>query len=201
MSLNKCKEIVGNVVFGIVFGMIGLLALSGCTGASASAEAKQTLKTAKGYQVGQLNVTLADHVFYDFSEEEKQYPNEKELAVFFKEDIEKYLTKAGKSCQNAPSCLTLDVDINYLRNFNLGSVSVSAPTIDRTLMIRKGDAVVYSNTQKGLKPNKGGIGGNTLNELALFTKAGEEKANVEDERGHIDVISQVTVRDIVQLAQ
>jgi len=180
---------------------VALLALSGCAGSSPSSEAKQTLQSAAGYQVGQVNVTLADHVFYDYSKEEKQYPNEKELAGFFKEDIEKYLKQAGRSCQDTPACLTLDLDINYLRNFNLGSVSVSAPTIDRTLTIRKGDAVVYTNAQKELKPNKGGIVGNTLNELAVFTKAGEDKANVEDERGHIDVVSQVTVRDVVQLAR
>ncbi len=178
-----------------------LLGLSGCGGTSPSTEAKQTLKTAKGYKVGEVNVKLADHVFYDFSEEEKHYPNEKTLALYFKEDIAKYLKQAGKSCQGTPSCLTLDLDINYLRNFNMGSVSVSAPTIDRTITIRKGDTVVYNNTQKELKPNKGGIVGNALNELSLFTKAGEEKANVEDERGYIDVTSQVTVRDIVQLAQ
>lgn len=201
MSLNECKEMYGKSVFMMLLAMVGLLGLSGCTGASASAEAKQTLQTTQGYSVGQVNVTLADHVFYDFSEEEKQYPNEKELALFFKEDIEKYLKQAGKACQNAPSCLTLDVDINYLRNFNLASVSVSAPTIDRTLTIRKGDAVVYAKTQKELKPNKGGSFGKALNDLAVFTKAGEDKANLEDERDHIDVISQVTVRDVVQLAQ
>lgn len=178
-----------------------LLGLSGCAGSSPSTEAKQTLKTAEGYSVGEVNVTRAKHVFYDFSEEEKHYPNEKTLALYFKEDIEKYLKQAGKYCQNRPSCLTLDVDINYLRNFNMGSVSVSAPTIDRTITIHKGDTVVYTNTQKELKPFKDGIFGKTLNELAVFTKAGEEKANLEDERGHIDVISQVTVRDIVQLAQ
>ncbi|HEY9129153.1 MAG TPA: hypothetical protein VIN02_04895 [Sulfurovum sp.] len=201
MSLNKHKKVVGNLVVSILIGMTALLALSGCAGNAPSAEAKQTLQTAEGYSVGQVNVTLADHVFYDFSEEEKQYPNEKELAVFFKEDIEKYLKQAGRSCQNGPSCLTLDVEFNYLRNFNLGSVSVSAPTIDRTLTIRKGDAVVYNHTQKELTPNKGGIVGKTLNGLAVFTKAGEDKANVEDERGHIDVISQVTVRDVVQLGR
>lgn len=178
-----------------------LLGLSGCGGTSPSTEAKQTLQTSKGYKVGEVNVTLAKHVFYDFSEEEKQYPNEKELAGFFKEDIEKYLKEAGRSCQGTPSCLTLDLDINYLRNFNMGSVSVSAPTIDRTVTIRQGDTVVYDNTQKELKPNKDGIVGNTLNELAMFTKAGEKKANVEDERKDIQVISQVTVNDIVQLAQ
>lgn len=67
--------------------------------------------------------------------------------------------------------------------------------------IRKGDTVVYNNTQKELKPNKGGIVGNTLNELAVFIKAGEEKANVEDEHKDIDVISQTTVNDIVRLAR
>ncbi|GIT98144.1 hypothetical protein [Sulfurovum sp. TSL1] len=177
-----------------------LLGLSGCAGSSPSTEAKQTLKSAEGYQVGQMNVTLADHVFYDYSEEEKHYPDAKELAGFFKEDIEKYLKQAGRSCQGTPSCLTLDLEFNYLRNFNMGSVSVSAPAIDRTITIRKGDTVVYTNTQKELKPFKDGIFGKTLNELAMFTKAGEEKANLEDERGHIDVISKVTVRDIVQLA-
>ncbi|UPT76877.1 hypothetical protein MN086_07390 [Sulfurovum sp. XGS-02] len=200
MSLNQCKKRVGNVVVSMVFGMVGLVGLSGCAGSSPSTEAKQTLQSAEGYQVGQVNVTLTDHVFYDFSEEEKHYPNEKELASFFKEDIEKYLKQAGRSCQGTPSCLTLDLDINYLRNFNMGSVSVSAPTIDRTLTIRQGDTVVYNNTQKELKLNKGGIVGNTLNELALFTKAGEEKANVEDERKDIQVISQVTVKDIERLS-
>ena len=144
---------------------------------------------------------MAEHVFYDFSEEEKHYPNATELAVYFKEDLEKYLKQAGKYCKNGPSCLALDVEFNYLRNFNMGSVSVSAPTIDRTITIRKGDAIVYTKTEKELKPFKDGIFGKTLNELAVFTKAGEEKANLEDERGHIDVISKVTVRDVVQLGQ
>jgi hypothetical protein len=179
--------------------MTALLALSGCAGNSPSAEEKQTLRTAEGYSLGQVNVTLAEHVFYDFSEEEKHYPNAKELAVFFKEDLEKYLKQSGKYCQDAPSCLTLDVEFNYLRNFNLASVSVSAPTIDRTLTIRKGDAVVYTKTEKELKPFKDGIVGDTLNDLAVFTKAGEEKANLDDEREHIDVISKVTVRDVVEL--
>ncbi|HEY9129074.1 MAG TPA: hypothetical protein VIN02_04490 [Sulfurovum sp.] len=201
MSLNKHKKVVGNSVVSILIGMVGLLALSGCAGNSPSVEAKQALQGAEGYSVGQVNVTLAEHVFYDFSEEEKHYPDAKELAVFFKEDIEKYLKQAGRSCQNGPSCLTLDVEFNYLRNFNMGSVSVSAPTIDRTLTIRKGDAVVYTRTEKELKPFKDGILGSTLNGLAVFTKAGEDKANLEEERGHIDVISQVTVRDVVELGR
>ena len=201
MSLNKRKEMYRNLVYIILFGMVGLLGISGCAGTSPNTETKQTLQTAKGYTIGQVNVTLAEHVFYDFSEEQKHYPNEKELSTFFKEDIEKYLKQVGKSCQNTQVCLTLDVDINYLRNFNLGSVSVSAPTIDRTITIHKGNTIVYSNTQKGLKPNNGGIVGNTLNELAVFTQAGEDKANLDDERDYIDVISQVTVMDIVQLAQ
>ena len=115
--------------------------------------------------------------------------------------MRKHILDEENICQNTQACLTLDVDINYQRNFNLGSVSVSAPTVDRTITIHKGNTIVYSKTQKGLKPNKGGIVGNTRNELAVFTQAGEDKANLDDERDYIDVISQVSVRDIVKLAQ
>ena len=146
--------------------------MAGCAGTSQNTQVKQTRETAKGYQVGQINVTLAKQGFYDFSEEEKQYPNEEKLATFFKQDIEKYLKEHGKSCQNKQACLTLDVDYNYLRNFNLGSVSVSAPTIDRTIVIHKGDTIVYNNTQKRMKLHKGGLLGNALNEVSVFTKAG-----------------------------
>jgi len=41
----------------------------------------------------------------------------------------------------------------------------------------------------------------SYDELAKFTKAGEDKANLEDEREYIDILSMVTVKDIVQLAQ
>lgn len=131
--------------------------------------------------------------------EEKHYPNEEKLSTYFKEDIEKYLKQHGRSCQSAASCLTLDVDYNYQRNFNLRSVSVSAPTIDRKIVIYKGDTIVYNNTKKRMKLFKGGLLGNALNEVSLFSKAGEEKANLEDERHDIDLISQLTVKDVVAL--
>jgi len=189
------------IVSKLVIVTIVFLGMTGCTGTTPNTEAKLTLQSAQGYKVEQVNVTLAGHTFYDFSEEQKLYPDEKELSTLFKEDIEKYLKEVGKSCQSTSTCLTLDIDINYQRNFNLGSVSVSAPVIDRTITIHKGNTIVYSKTQKGLKPNKGGIVGNTLNELSVFTGAGEEKPNLDDERDYIDVISQLTVRDIVELTQ
>jgi len=178
-----------------------VFAMTGCAGTSPNTQEKQTLQTAKGYKVGDVHVTLVEHVFYDFSEEEKHYPNAKELSAYFKQDIEKYLKKQGKYCQNTEGCLTLDVDLNYKRNFNMASVSVSAPLVDRTITIHKGNTLVYTKTQKRLKPNKGGTLGNAINELAVFTKAGEDKANLEDEREYIDIFSMVTVKDIVQLAQ
>ena len=73
-------------------------AMAGCAGSSLSTQSKQTLQTAKGYEVGQVNVTLGDHGFYDFSEEEKQYPNAEKLSIFFKQDIEKYLKQHGRYC-------------------------------------------------------------------------------------------------------
>ena len=190
------KSVSKLVTIGIV-----LLGMTGCAGTSPNTEAKKTLQTAKGYTIGHVNVTLAKDVIYDFSEEQKHYPNEEKLSTFFKQDIEKYLKQYGKSCQNTQACLTLDVDINYKRNFNINSVSVSAPIIDRTITIHKGNTIVYSNTQKRLRPSKGGIFGKALNEVAMFTKAGEDKPNLQDEREHIDIISKVTVENIVQLAQ
>ena len=191
--IKNINKLVTMVI--VLFGMVG------CAGTSPNAQAKQTLQTTKEYKVGKVNVTLAEHTFYDFSEEQKHYPNGEELSKYFKEDLEKYFKEAGKFCQSNQECLTLDLDINYQRNFNMGSVSTSAPTYDRTMTIRKENSVIYNNTKKGLKPNKGGIVGNTLNELAVFTKAGEDKANLDHEREYIDVISQVTVREIMELGQ
>lgn len=175
--------------------------MTGCASTSPNAQAKHTLKTAKGYKVRGVNVTFAEHVFYDFSEEHKHYPNEEELAIFFRQDIEKYLKQNEKSCQSTHACLTLDVDIKYQRNFNNASVSSSAPIIDRTITIHKGNTNVYSNTQMRLKPYKEGILGKSFDELAKFTNAGESKANIEDEREYIDIISQETVKDIIQLTR
>ena len=97
--------------------------------------------------------------------------------------------------------MTLDVEINYQRNFNIASVSASAPLIDRTITIHKGNTLVYSQTQMRLKPFKDGIVGKSLDELAKFTKAGEDKANLEDEREYIDILSMATVKNIVELGQ
>ena len=178
-----------------------VFSMTGCASTSPNAQAKQTLLTAKGYEVRQVTVTLAEHVFYDFSEEEKHYSNAKELSAYFKKDIEKYLKIQGKSCQSTQECLTLDIDINYKRNFNMASVSSSAPTIDKTITIYKGSTLVYTKTEKELQPFKDGIVGKSLNEIAMFTKAGEDEANLEDEREYIDIFSQVTMKDIIWLAR
>ena len=74
-------------------------------------------------------------------------------------------------------------------------MSVSDPLIDRTITIHKG------NTQKRLRPSKDGIFGKALNEVAMFTKAGEDKPNLQDEREHIYIISKVPVENVVQLVQ
>jgi len=178
-----------------------VFALVGCASTSPSTKAKHTLKTAKGYKIGDVNVTLVDNVFYDFSEEQKHYPNEKKLSILFEEDIEKYLKQQGMYCQTNQGCLTIDIDINYQRNFNIGSVSTSAPIFDRTITILNGESPIYSNTQIKLKPYRDGIVGKSLNEFAMLVHAGEDKANLDDELEYIEIISLTTVKDIVQLAQ
>ena len=176
-----------------------LLALGGCASNSVSPEAIQTLKQTQGYNVGNIDVKLVNKSFLDFTQENKLYPNTQQLASYFKHDIEKYLKQNGKACQNKQNCLTVDMNIVYARNFNLKSVTVSAPTIDRTIHIRKGDTVIYTDSKSDLKPHSGGLLGNAMNELSVLTKAGNNTPNLQDERKDIDVISKMTVQEIVSL--
>ena len=176
-----------------------LLALGGCASHSVSPEATQTLKQTQGYNVGKIDVKLVNKSFLDFTQENKLYPNTQQLASYFKHDIEKYLKQNGKACQNKQNCLTIDMNIAYARNFNFKSVTVSAPTIDRTIHIRKGDTVIYTDSKSDLKPHSGGLLGNAMNELSVLTKAGKNTPNLQDERKDIDVISKMTVQEIVGL--
>ena len=177
------------------------LIVSGCvsTSTSLTTKAKQALQSTQGYKVGKVNVTLVKNTFYDFSEEQKLYPNTEKLATYFKNDMQKYLKKSGKSCQDKQECLTVDMNINYTRNFNLKSVTVSAPKIDRTVIIHKGEKVFYTDTKKELQPSRGGLLGKALNEVSVFTKVGKNTPNLQDERKDIDVISDITIKEIVSL--
>ena len=185
----------------ILTSAILFLGLQGCANSAMSEQSKQTLQTTQGYKVGTIKVTLGKGSFLDYSKENKLYPSEKTLSQYFKHDITKYLKQNGKACQPKQACTTIDMNVNYIRKFNLKSVTVSAPTIDRTIILKKGDKVLYTNTQNGLKPIRGGLLGNAMNELSVFTKAGESKPNREDERKDIDAISKITVQDILKVGQ
>ena len=185
----------------ILTSSILFLGLQGCTNSAMTAQSKQTLQTTQGYKVGTVQVTLDKGSFLDYSKENKLYPSAETLSQYFKHDITKYLKQNDKACQTKQACTTIDMNINYIRKFNLKSVTVSAPTIDRTITLKKGDKVLYTNTQNGLKPIRGGLLGNAMNELSVFTKAGESKPNIEDERKDIDAISKITVQDILKVGQ
>jgi len=177
------------------------LALAGCAGSTLNTGATQALKESKGYKVGEVKVTLAKSGFLDMSREQSLYPDTTKMAAYFKQDIEKYLKQNAASCEGGESCLTLDVDVNYMRKFNLNSVTVSAPVVDRTISIHKGNQVLYTESKKGLKPHSGGMFGSALNEMAVFTKAGNEQPNLEDERKDIDLISKLTVKEVLSLGK
>ncbi|CAA6825123.1 MAG: Unknown protein [uncultured Sulfurovum sp.] len=174
--------------------------LVGCAGTSMSPEAKQTLANNKGYTVGAVTVAFKKISFLDFSKEQKLYPNEQTLAKYFKEDMNKYLKQTGKACTSKQTCLTIDMNVDYTRNFNFQSVTVSKPIVDMTYSIKKEEKVIYTGSKNG-KLLSSSIVDRGLNELSVLTNVGNDKPNLKDERKHIDMLSGVVVEDIVTLSK
>ena len=187
-----------NNFFKVIAAFAFALFIAGCAGSTVKPAQTSIPKGDNGYRIKAVNVKLIKKVgLYDFTKENTLYPDEKRLASLLKDAINRHLESSGATCKSNKKCLDAVIDIEYRRNFNLGSVAVSAPTLNRTIRIYDADKLVYSDTKKGLQPSRGGIMGKISGELSIFTKAGKKKPNLEDEQKDLEVIAKMTAKDIV----
>ena len=166
------------------------LILVGCGGPTLSKDAGKYLNANTHYKVNTVNVHFQKSLL-NFDKEQSLYPNENELATLLKSDIEKHLREKGLACNNQSHCLNINVNMNYLRHFNLNSNTVGAPTYDRTIKLGDGKKIYYSDTQSNMTVTHGAFG-----DLAVFTKMGNKKPNLKDEEKDIDLIAEEIVDTI-----
>ena len=186
-----------NSFFKVVTAFALTLFIAGCAGGSVEPIQAPMPTGDKGYRIKAVNVKLIKKVgLYDFTKENALYPDEKRLASVLKDAIHRYLKSSGVACTPNKKCLDAVIDIEYRRNFNFGSVTVSAPTLDRTIRIYDADKLVYAKKQTALQPYRGGIMGKISNGLSIFTKAGKKNPNLEDEQKDLEVIAKMTAQDI-----
>lgn len=176
MSLNKGKEMYGNLVFIILFGMVVLLSISGCSSNSMSPEAKEKINHQTGFDIENIQVNLIKNPFFSEDDKHALYMSTTELSKYLKSSLKKELHAKLIDCQVKKRCLNVDVNVDYTRAFVLASNMLDKPKIVLNIQIKDNQQVIHTQQSSEFLISHG-----TLNSILAQTNIGSNDIDTERE--------------------
>ena len=194
MSLNKRKEMYGNLVFIILFGMVGLLGISGCSSNSMSLEAKEKINNQTGFNIENIQVNLIKNPFFSEDEKHALYMSTTELAKGLKISLKKELHAKQIDCQVKKRCLNVDVNVDYTRAFILASNMLDKPKIVLNIQIKDNQKVIHTQQSSEFLISHG-----TLNSILVQTYIGSNEIDTEREVLDFEFIAKEIADRLIKL--
>ncbi|MFT7880296.1 MAG: hypothetical protein ABXS91_07885 [Sulfurimonas sp.] len=156
--------------------MIVLLGITACSTNRMSVEAKEKMNNQTGFQVENVHVELVKNPFFPEDEKHALYMNTTELAKLLKSSLKTELRSGALDCKRKKRCLHVDVNVDYMRTFVLGSNTLDTPKIGFEVDIKDQNKVIHTEKASELILSRG-----TLTNILTQTNIGSDKVDRERE--------------------